>query len=97
MLRISLFVLGMIVPVLGMAAPIARAGNDATSIVLTDEDCGMKSVVVNLPKRAIWTEDGKTFEGCWGVHPQTNIITMYFDDKTVTSMPAQMFTRIGGA
>lgn len=47
------------------AKDIAQATQGDVRVTLTNEDCRLKAQVVNLPGRAVWEEQGKTFEGCW--------------------------------
>ena len=87
--------LGMIVLVLGMtcahAAPIAVGEADGIRITLTDEPCQLDAVT-NLPRRAIWEEGNKRFEGCWGA--MQGFIASYFSDRSVAVIPAQLFVRV---
>lgn len=81
------------------AEPMAVAnvnGGQVVIMVYTD-DCNLKDTVINLPKRATWTEGGKTFEGCVGVQPEAGVAMFYFDDKTVAIVPLQIFARATGA
>lgn len=78
------------------ALPIFQAEADGIRIVLTDEDCKL-TAVENLKKRATWTEKGKTFEGCYGIHPLFPIVMAYFADKTVVVFPNEVFQRVSGA
>lgn len=60
--------------------PKARADG---AVQLLDEPCRL-AAVINLPRRATWTEGGKVFEGCWGRHVQApHVILTYWEDKTV--------------
>lgn len=77
------------------AAPIYQAEQGGVRVVLTDEDCKLPQVS-NLTKRATWTEDGKTFEGCYGGHPMFPIVMAYFSDKSVVALPVEMFVRVTG-
>ena len=92
-----LLTVGLLLPNLGSATPIAQFSASGISITLTDEDCRLKDTVTNLPKRAIWTENGKDVEGCFGVFQQISMITFYFTDKTATTLPTQIFSRVTGA
>jgi hypothetical protein len=78
-----------------LAVPMAEASYNHAKIVLTDEACKL-SAIKNLPRRAVWTEKGKTFEGCWEVH-QFGFVIAYFDDQTIAVIPADMFKPITGA
>lgn len=86
-------ILGMPTP--GIAAPVAVANLGPVVIVLTDEPCKLDAVS-NLPYRATWTEKGKTHEGCAGAS-EGMIIAYWSNDKTITPMPAQIFSRATGA
>ena len=78
------------------AAPMAQTvTEDGAKIVLTDEDCKLEAVK-NLKHRATWTEKGKVYEGCYGVHP-AGVMLGYFADKTVVLIPLQVFTKVSGA
>jgi len=78
------------------AKPLAQFGTLRLSITLHDDDCTLKSDIVNLPKRAVWREGGVEIEGCWGVSEQFGTINFYFSDKTATSLPARLFGPITG-
>lgn len=77
------------------AGPIYQAEEGGVRVVLTDEPCKFESVV-QLPKRATWTENGKTFEGCYGGHPIFPIVLCYFSDKSIVALPVEMFKRVVG-
>jgi hypothetical protein len=77
------------------AAPLYSAEVEGVRIVLTDEDCKLPAVA-NLKKRATWTEKGKTFEGCFGLHPQYGVVIAYFSDKHVVLIDPQAFVRVTG-
>ena len=85
--------LSMIVPTLGMAAPLYRASGSGVQIVLTDEPCVLPAVS-NLQKRAMWVEGGVTQEGCWGVSEAVGMVMAYWSDRTVTALPPQIFTKV---
>lgn len=76
---------------------IANVNNGQVVITVYTEDCQLKDVVSNLPKRATWTEGGKTYEGCVGVYPSFGVAGFYFNDKTVAVVPLQAFARVAGA
>lgn len=77
------------------ALPIAQTvTQDGQKIVLTDEECRLDAVK-NLKHRATWTENGKVYEGCYGVHP-AGVVLGYFADKTVVMIPVQTFTQVIG-
>lgn len=78
------------------AEPFAQVQSvDGVRIVLYREDCAL-SAITNLPGRATWEDNGKVFEGCWGVRPNMSVVLMYFDDKTVAAIPISSFERPGG-
>ena len=78
------------------AAPMAQTVTaEGARIVVTDEACQLKEVT-NLKYRAVWHEKGKTFEGCYAVHPY-GLVVAYFDDKTVAVMPLDAFVKVTGA
>jgi hypothetical protein len=79
------------------AEPQYRAEVQGVVITLHSEECQIKDVVSNLPRRATWLERGKTFEGCFGFVEQMQLLMFYFkDDKTVAGMPAGMFSKVTG-
>lgn len=75
------------------AEPIARMGNHQYQITLHKEKCAVPAVT-NLPQRATWTENGKTFEGCFGVDEELRIVVFYFEDKTVAAIPQRAFKAV---
>ena len=77
------------------AAPLYRADAEGLSIVLFSDKCAVEEVK-NLPKRAVWTENGKEIEGCWGLS-HTGAVMFYFADKTVFDLPRQVFVTVQGA
>lgn len=77
----------------GHAATIAVAHVAGAAIALTDEPCQL-AAVVNLPMRAIWTQNGRVHEGCFGAIG--GVIAAYFDDRTVAVMPGHIFTKAAG-
>lgn len=68
------------------AKSVAIAKTDKFSVILTDEKCKLD---VKLPYRAIWTEPGKTYEGCFTIHQ--GIVVFYFEDKSLALVGAQAF------
>ena len=106
MSRLALLAVLLAAPILGMidrdsgiayAEPIARFASGSVSITLHTDDCKLKSEVSNLPRRAVWFENGKETEGCWGVIPQFGMVTFWFADKTATALPTNLFERVTGA
>jgi hypothetical protein len=84
-------------PTLALADPVLAAEQNGVRIVIHSENCKYKGVVSNLPKRATWTEKGKTFEGCAGVVPQLGMTMFYFSaDKTIAVVPMEMFAPVTG-
>ena len=79
------------------AEPIYQAEAEGVRIVIYQEDCKLKDVVANLPKRATWHEKGKVYEGCAGGHQVFPIIMAYFVDKTVVALAVEMFRPVRGA
>ncbi len=73
----------------------AASADGALRIVLHDERCALAEIT-NLPRRATWTENGTTYEGCWGARPDQGIVLAYFSDKTVAAIPVQAFAKVTG-
>jgi hypothetical protein len=83
-------------PAAVLAEPIAAMQQGDIRIVVYSDDCALKSVVSNLPKRATWTEKGQTFEGCAG-GTEFGVLLFYFrEDKTVAAVPMQAFQKLTG-
>ncbi len=72
-----------------------QAESDGIKVIVYDQPCALKEIV-NLPKRATWTEKGKTTEGCAGVDPR-GIVLFYWGDRTVVIVPVQNFVRMTDA
>lgn len=89
------FVVGALTCSQAQAEPIYRAEAADAVVVLRSGPCAL-TAVENLKKRATWTEQGKTFEGCWGV-TRFGVVVMYFNDKTVSAIPVQMFVKVQGS
>ena len=78
------------------AEAVFEATQGDIRVVLHSDDCALKEVS-NLPKKAVWHENGKQIEGCWGPNPQLGVIAMYFAaDRTVGLAPIQAFKRLVG-
>lgn len=77
------------------AKPLYEAKSQGTSIVLYDETCALPAVT-NLVLRAVWVQDGKSYEGCWGATPPLGVVMAYFSDKTVAAIPISAFERVVG-
>lgn len=76
------------------AQPVAVFSGGGVSITLHDDECRLKSEITNLPRRAVWVENGVSVEGCFGLIEQVRVFSFYFADKTATALPTQIFTRI---
>ena len=76
-----------------VAEPLAQLDRDGERIVIYSEPCELKARVVNLPHRAEWTAVGRVFKGCWALST-LGLIILYFDDMTVTAVPAQSFSTV---
>ena len=96
-LLLLLLSLGLILPNSGIAKPIAIFSASNVTITLHDDACSLKSEITNLPKRAVWLQDGKAVEGCFGFSAQFGLVNFYFADKTSTAIPAQFFEAVTGA
>ena len=82
----------LLIPVFASAEPVAAVKRGGIKITLFDSDCTLPAVM-SLPFHVEWVEKGKTFAGCWILHP-TDVILMYFVDKTVVILPAQEFKKV---
>lgn len=87
-MKFLLTLLLILIPAAVGAAPVALAVDGPVSVTLYDEPCTVD--VSNLKLRAVWTEAGKTFEGCYGVFGRA-VVGAYFSDKSVVVLPVQMF------
>ena len=72
------------------AKPVGILINEGITIALFDEPCAL-SQVSNLPYRATWTENGKTFAGCFSLRPDVGAVVAYFTDGSVALIPMQAF------
>lgn len=82
-------------PTLALAEPMVQMTQGDVKVVIYTEDCTLKNVVSNLPKRATWTEKGKVYEGCAGSNPDMGLVMLYFkEDKSVAAVPMQAFVRV---
>ena len=89
----ALFILGIMFAGAAHAGPVMVAKVGAVSITLYDEPCAI-AAVANLQRRATWTENGKVFEGCFGVS-EIGVVMLYFsDDRSVGAVPVQNFVRV---
>ncbi len=76
--------------------PTHRASVQGLVITLHSEKCTLKEVA-NLPRRATWQENGKTFEGCVGYNEALGVLMFFFlEDKSVAAIPSSVFTRVTG-
>ena len=72
-----------------------RAVIQGVVITLYSDECTLKGTVSNLPRKATWLEDGKTFEGCFGYVEALGLLMFYFrEDKTVAGLPSSVFTKV---
>lgn len=83
-------------PSIAFSGPMLKASVDGVEITVYSEECGLKNVVSNLPKRATWVEKGKTFEGCAGATPFGVLLFYFREDRTVAVVPAEHFVQITG-
>lgn len=74
------------------AKPVMRLTNGPVTITLYDDKKSCQQAM-NLPRKAVWLENGKEVQGCWGLNP-IGVVMFWFEDKTVASAPAQAFTEI---
>lgn len=74
------------------AGPLYRAAASGVTLTLYSEKCALDATR-NLPRRAVWVEDGKPTEGCWGVSP-FGFIVLYFADRTATALPPSEFHKV---
>lgn len=93
-LRVALLAALLLVTVDAVSEPTHKASGGGIEVVIYSEGCTLKEVT-NLPKRATWTENGKTVEGCGGV--VGGLAVFYWLDRTVTVAPANVFMRVVGA
>lgn len=82
-------------PTMAGARPMAQAQAEGITITLHNEPCEMKAIE-NLKMKATWQEKGKTFNGCWGAHPQYGLVMFYWEDKTVVILPGDAFAPVTG-
>lgn len=71
-------------------------GDGVRVVVYAGEPCSLTSIS-NLPYKATWTENGKTVEGCAGIHPMGVVLFYFGADKTVVMIPRNQFVRVVGA
>lgn len=84
-------------PLFAHSAPQYSFSTADLTIVLHDDLCALKEEIKNLPRRAVWNQKDEVVEGCWGYSEQFGLILFYFADKTATSLPAPLFSKVSGA
>ena len=79
------------------AEPLFRfTAPEGVVITLHSDRCELKEVS-NLPQRATWDENGKTFEGCWRPSAFFPLFIFFFQgDKTIADVPAGAFKKVIG-
>lgn len=80
-------------PAAAFSKPMAQAQVEGITITLHNDPCTMPEIT-NLKMKATWLEKGKTFEGCWGAHPQYGLVMFYWSDKTVVVLPGDAFAPV---
>lgn len=66
------------------------------TITLFAEKCELPEVS-NLPNRATWTENGKTFEGCFSyIEPLEMLMFFFREDRSVAVVPSGVFKKVTG-
>ena len=78
------------------ADPMFRATQGGVTVTLYDDPCELVAVT-NLPLKATWVENGKTYEGCYGARPDAGVVVFYFEDRTVGLIPFQALSKVVGA
>lgn len=91
-----LIALALCWPSMVFAEPVFSTSGGGVTVTLHKEKCAMPQVT-NLPLRATWEENGKTFEGCVGAIPPLRAFIFFFSDLTVTAIPMDAFQRVQGA
>lgn len=87
-----LLVFALLLSFSAVAEPLVEARSGTTHVMLYTDPCKLVEVV-NLPNRAEWVDGDKKFEGCWTTEPVFGVVVMYFSDKTVILIPAQVFKK----
>jgi hypothetical protein len=82
-------------PSIVFASPRYSVEAQGAVITLTDDPCELDAVK-NLPYKATWVEDGKTFQGCFAPRPEVQLVVAYFDDRTVALIPFQALKKLEG-
>lgn len=78
------------------AEAIYEANASGVKVTIYSEPCALKDQITNLSGRATWEENGKVNEGCVAFRPDIGLLLFWFDDKTVTVIPAGAFKRVIG-
>lgn len=95
---IGLTLAGVLYASRAVAEPrLLAVDNNGIAITLYDDPCELKGEIANLPYKATWTENGKTFEGCWQGRDEARSVVAYFSDHTVALIPYSVFKRAVGA
>ena len=81
-------VLSVLAVSVAYAKSVAVMKERGITVLLTDEPCDMPEVS-NLPYKLTWTQEGKTYKGCFSVHG--GIVVTYTEDKAVGLIPGQLF------
>lgn len=79
------------------ADPVFWVNQDGIQVVLHNDLCSLTDRIGNLPHKATWQEDGKVYEGCWGLRPDVGYVIFYFEDRTVGLIPIRALRRVLGA
>lgn len=94
-IALATILIGYMISPSANAHSIASATLGKTSVTLYTEPCTLKAIT-NLPQKAVWTEEGKQFEGCWAP-TQFDVVITYWDDSTVALTPFAAFVKVGPA
>ena len=78
------------------AEPVFQAAHEGVVITLDSDKCELDAVV-NLPFKATWQEQGKTYKGCWAARTDAGVVVAFFEDKTVALIPFGAFKKVVGA
>ena len=76
--------------------PVAALQHGSITVTLSRDVCGL-TAVTNLPYRALWSEPGGGFEGCYDVRGEGTVVVIYFSDRMVLLLPLRMFRPMSGA
>lgn len=75
------------------AKPTHIAINEGITITAHDDKCGLSAV--QLPLKATWKENCKSFDGCVGMHP-AGVLIFYFTDGSIVLLSPQLFKPVTG-